>query len=220
MQQNYDFPGGYGASLVTRAVPDYGTLNPGPAAVEPLMGGAMHGEMMGTASDGSSLASYAPVVHAMQVKLPPVQNTPRFMREGTVVALAVDSDCVAAANCDTQDKYVAKAYANKDACQDTTVFQTACVVVSGASVHDDSAVMLSMALQSTVTVQLDTVERDDTETWAAGDLIYVAAKLDQGHLALQLTNKFPTSTYKKVLGRALLPCAATDTTCLLCLVPC
>jgi len=226
MNQNYGFGADYGTSLITHEVSGYGTLNPGPGTAQPLMDGPLHGEVMGTASDGSSLASHAPVVHAMQVQFPGAPDHGRFVNEGTVVLLVSDEACTPAEECDNQDKFVAKAYVHGDvfdgSLEKTTVI-TAYVVASAAQVTKTAAVMLSMAMQSTITVQLDSVEHA-SHHWKPGTLIYATGTKKDGRLALALTDTWEarsTTLFVKALGRVLVECyTERDSECLLCLVPC
>ena len=91
---------GYGTSLTTTVTSGYGTQNPGPGSITPFMGSTPQGEMLGTASDGSSLAAYAPIVHTMPCKIH-TKNPKQFVPEGTLMTLIscknckrVHSDCV------------------------------------------------------------------------------------------------------------------------------
>jgi len=216
MNQNYGVAANYGDSLTTREVSGYGTLNPGPGRITPLMGGVSHGEMMGTASDGSSLASYAPIVHGMQVVMG--SPIPPFVREGTVVLIATTDKCKPAAECTTQTDYVAHAIQHNGSEVVDSKIKGAHVVVSGAHVYAENAVMLSMAVQSVVTVQLDTVA-PSTENWDAGDIIYVVDKTADNKIQIHLTKTW-AADHCHVFGRVLLPCNPRfDTSCLLCLVP-
>ncbi|WP_341247250.1 hypothetical protein [Nereida ignava] len=215
MNQNYGVAAKYGDSLTTREVSGYGTLNPGPGRITPLMGGVSHGEMMGTASDGSSLASYAPIVHGMQVVM---GGSNRFVVEGTVVLVHTDDRCKTAAECTTQTDYVAQALQHNDPMPQSPRISGAHVVVSGAHVYPETAVMLSMAVQSVVTVQLDTVA-SSTESWDAGDIIYVVHTASEDKCQIKLTKTW-NSEQCHMFGRVLLPCDRQfDTSCLLCLVP-
>jgi hypothetical protein len=86
MNQNYGFSANYGTALTTTQTANYGTQNPGPTNVTPFMAETIRGEMMGTASDGSSLAAYSPIVHAIPIEVrTPKENM--FVPEGTLLAL-------------------------------------------------------------------------------------------------------------------------------------
>ena len=114
MNQNYGFTAGYGTPLTTTQTANYGTQNPGPTAVTPFMSETVRGEMMGTASDGSSLAAHSPIVHAIPVKImtPPGKH---FIPEGTLMLLTHglrpdQTITQAAQNCKSSEDYVI--YAN------------------------------------------------------------------------------------------------------------
>lgn len=104
MDQNYGFTANYGTPLTTSQTANYGTQNPGPTNVTPFMAETVRGEMMGTASDGSSLAAYSPIVHAVPMKIR-TKDENTFVPEGTLVSV-IDGKMRSAQHCTSSEDYV------------------------------------------------------------------------------------------------------------------
>lgn len=235
MQQNYPVNGGYGTDFTTSVTSGYGTINPGPSSVPPFMGAAPRGEMMGTASDGSSLAAYAPIVHAMPTLLFP-KGPKTFVLEGTLLRLyAIGNDGnskTAHADCVTGDDFVLVGTESGVADNDTTFNvnllgegktggKTPFYRPTASGSHGTGTAgsthyvdTISLALQSVTRVRLEGVRPNATETWPAGSCIYVHD--DKTTITLKLASEGS----KACLGVTTLPCTpANEEWVYLCLRP-
>lgn len=229
MQENYPMDSGYGTAFTTSVTPGYGTINPGPGSIPSFMGAAPRGEMMGTASDGSSLAAYAPIVHAMPTRLFTNKGR-RFVPEGTLLRIYSlgtrgDNSKMAHADCASGDDYVLLGLESgvKDASTDAGVTfnvsglepdyfdnltpfyrPTASGSNGGGTKLDTNYVdTISLALQSVTRVRLEGIRPPGQATWAAGTAIYVQDDGTDFHLSTDKTGA------KACLGVTTLPCDPT-----------
>ena len=220
MQQNYPVAGNYGTSFTTSVSSGYGTENPGPQNIEGFMGAVPHGEMMGTASDGSSLAAYAPIVHAMPTRLF-CANHKQFIPEGTLLRIYSVGDSnsskTAHADCTMGDEYVLIGHESgvKDDSATWSVSGLDESLKTGRSPfyrptasgshgsksaeETDYVDTVSLALQSVTRIRLEKV-KPQSETWAAGTCIYV--RDDQTNITLTSSK----AGSKTCLGVTTLPC--------------